>query len=168
MNAVLWGNIAAFLGSGAMAAAGFVKSRRATLLWQNAQFALLAVSNLLLGAATGAVSDGLSIARNTVCLKVPFTRPLQLTFLLAQAGMTVWLNRAGLIGWIPFLAAAVYTVSLGGQDELRLKKGLAVYLALWAVYNLCFRNYTGFAADLFSIGSCAAGIRRIRKSRENA
>ena len=168
MNGLVLGNVIGLIGSGVMILTGLVKTKRQILIWQNVQFALMTVSNLILGAATGAVSNLLSIIRNFVCLKTEFTLPLKLLFLTVQGGLTVMLNRAGAVGWIPFIAVVLYNFVLSSKSEVRIKLVIVVCQAMWAFYDLYFRNYTTCAFDVFTMISNLAGIWMIRREAGKA
>ena len=80
MNLILIGNIVALAGAAVMVASGFIKNRKNVLIAQCGQFAIMGVSNLILGGVTGMISNVVSILRNIICLKREFTIPLKIFY----------------------------------------------------------------------------------------
>lgn len=158
MNIVLLANIISFSGSLIMIAIGLIKEKRKILLAQCGQFALMGAGNVLLGGITGGIANGVSILRNVLCLYVPFTLPWKIGFVVLQGALSLAMNREGLIGWLPFFAACIYTMSLSTKDEKLLKWVMIAGQAAWVIYDLTIKNYAGFVFDILTIFSNLAGI----------
>lgn len=163
MNNLLLGNIIGLLGSLFMIAIGFIKKKRNILIAQTVQFVLMAASNLLLGAVTGTISNGVSIVRNIVCCSTAFTLPLKILFLSVQGILSIVFNQSGWIGWLPFVAVLIYTWFLDTKSEITLKRSIIVCQILWTVFDLYFKNYTTCAFDVFTMVSNFIGILMIRR-----
>ena len=80
---------------------GSIKKKSKILAVQIVQLLLQAVSMLLLGGITGAVSNVLSCFRNYLCYKDKLNWAWKAILIAASVGMTVALNDQGLLGMLP-------------------------------------------------------------------
>lgn len=165
MKLVVIGNILAFLGSIIMIAIGLIKEKRHILSAQCVQFGLMGAGNLVLGGYAGVVANAVSIARNLLCLFLPFTLPWKIAFIVIQGVCTFVFAAEGLLGWLPFIAACALTLSLSTKDERVLKCVLIFGQICWVVYDLSIRNYTGFVFDLLTVISNVVGIWMLTRSK---
>lgn len=164
-NRVFIGNFVVMLGAVLMVCIGLIKQKKRILIVQSLQFALMGTGNLILGGVTGFLSNMLGIVRNLFSLRLPFTMPYKLLFSGIQIVLTICINKAGLIGWLPAIATILLTFSLDTEDEIKLKIAIIGGLICWVVYDLHFSNYVGFLFDVLTIISSAISIISIRKSR---
>lgn len=165
MNRVLIANIVALVGSTLMVAGGFLKRRQNILLIQSAQFGAQMVSNLLLGGLTGAVSNILGIVRNLFCLRWNCPLPACLGFVAVQAGITLGVNDMGLIGWLPVVATAAFTLVINSKNPAMLKLAVIVGQTCWGVYDFTIRNYASLAFDIFTVLSNIWGILLLKRGK---
>ena len=88
MNTVLIAKIISVAGCILMVAIGLIRERKKILLTQCVLWAVLTVSNLMLGGVTGAVSNIVSIVRNLYSLKWKLTLPVKIGFIAVQTAIT--------------------------------------------------------------------------------
>ena len=105
--AVIAANIIDFLAAILQVGSGSIKLKSKILMVQILQLLMQAVSMLLLGGVTGAVSNVLSCYRIYLCYKEKLTPFWKALLIAASIQMTVFLNNQGWLGIIP---AAVCTV----------------------------------------------------------
>jgi len=166
MNTVLIANIISFAGAILMVLIGFIKDKNKVLEAQNAQFGLLAVSNLMLGGVSGGISNVLSIIRNLICLKTGvLSRPVKALFIVVQAALTLAVNHSGLIGWLPVIAATALTMALDTKNPVTLKAVIILGQICWIFYDFAFLNYVAFAFDVMTVISNIAGIISIMHTK---
>lgn len=158
MNIILIGNIISFIGCAIMVATGLIKTKKKILIAQNAQYLIQGIANLILGGVTGFVSNLISMARNIYCLKFEFNIWAKIAFIVAQFIFTALTNTMGLAGWLPFIAATIFTLSLDTKDEKILKLTIIACEFCWIIFDLILKNYTAFAFDIFTIISTIVGI----------
>lgn len=151
MNLTLLGNMVSLIGAFVMIAIGFVKKKNQILWLQCVQFGIMGFGNLLLGGITGVISNGVCIVRNLLSLKVPFTMPWKLLFIGIQGVLSLQFNQAGLVGWLPFAAACVFTFCLDTRNETVLKVVIIVGQAFWGIYDASMSNYTAMVFDILAI-----------------
>ena len=160
---LLLGNAIVLAGCVLMVAVGFLKKKEHILGAQCVQFALQGAGNLVLGAMSAVISNGVSIARNLVLMKTENKTWIKVTFILVQAVLTLFFSSRELIEWLPVIAVVVYTWFLDIKNPVAFKLMIVGLQVLWTVYDFYHQNYVGFAFDLFTIASTTIGIFMIRK-----
>lgn len=161
MDRVLLGNIVSFVGSVIMILTGLLKNKKQLLTVQVVMFAFFSAGNLILGAVTGAITNGISIVRNLVTLCTEFTLPLKAGFAAIQIVLCAIFNRDGLIGWLPVVAVCLYTWSLSSRSIRTIKLVIIVTQMIWLAYDLSYRNYSASLFDAFTALSNVVGIRML-------
>lgn len=166
MNTILLGNIFAFAGCTLMVFTGLIKKKEKILLTQNAQFILQGIANFLLGGISGVVANAVSIVRNTICLKWDLTLPLKIFFIAIQAVLTILTNDMVLVGWLPFVAAVLFTAILDTKNEALIKLVIIIGEFCWITYDLLIHNYTGCAFDTFTVITNIIGIILLKTDKK--
>lgn len=146
-----------------MIAIGFLKKKNHILLAQCAQCAVMGVGQSILGGFSGVVSNIVSILRNLICIKWAFTLPFKVIFIAIQIVMTALIRPAGIIGWMPAIAACLFTWFLDLKNEIMLKVVIIVTQLFWMVYDFSIQNYTALAFDVFTVISNCIGIIMLKK-----
>ncbi len=165
MRIILIGNAVALVGSLVMIGIGFIKRKDHILLAQCAMFLIMGVGNLLLGGVTGFIANMVSLVRNLVVFKWPFTTPLKLLFIAVQVGISLLTHPQGVIAWLPILAACIFTWFLDLKDAKQLKVLIIVTQAMWIVYDLAIKNYVSTAFDVATCASNLYGIYMLSKEK---
>lgn len=166
MNRLLLGNIVCFAGSIIMVAVGFIKSKNKILLAQNVQYAIMGTGNLILGGVSGAIADYLSIIRNFISIKIEFKWYFKIIFIAAQVILTALFNDAGIFGWLPTIAACIFTWCLDTKNEILLKCLIILAQIMWGIYDFSIKNYSTLAFDIATIISNIVGIFLVRKNNK--
>lgn len=161
---ILIGNAISFVGACIMVATGFIKKKENVLIAQCAQFGIMGIGNLVLGGFTGLISNLVSILRNFVCLKREFTLPFKIVFIAIQIVLAAIFNNMGLIGWLPVIAACLFTWFLDVKSDLGIKFVIIGAELLWIVYDITLMNFTSMTFDILTIISSVVGIVRIKKA----
>lgn len=137
---------------------GLIKQKNKILWTQTIQFAVLGAGNLILGGISGAIADFISVIRNLISLKREFTLPFKIIFIGLQIVLTAIFNNAGFIGWLPTLAACIFTWCLDTKNEILLKVLIIFAQLMWAIYDLQIKNYTTLIFDIMTCVSNTIGI----------
>ena len=166
VNTIIIGNIICLAGSAVMVAVGFLKGRKKILAGQCLQYLILGGGNLVLGGISGAIADGVSIVRNLLSLKIQFNWILKVIFIGIQVALTAIFNNAGFVGWLPTLAACIFTWCVDTKNEILLKLLIILAQVMWAVYDLYFKNFSTMAFDIATVISNLAGIFMILKAKK--
>lgn len=165
VNILLIGNAVCFVGALFMVSVGFLKQRRKILLAQSVQFAIMGAGNLILGGISGFLSNALGIVRNLFCLKRELTLPLALGFVAVQAALTFAADSMGPIGFLPVVAALIFTLTINSKNEVVLKAAIIVGQLCWAGYDGTLHNYASLFFDLLTVGSNVVGIFMLRRGK---
>ena len=151
MNIIIIANIISFLGCGLMVLVGLIKEKRRILSVQCVQFTLQGASNLMLGGTSGFIANIVSIARNIAFSKLKNTVWLKLLFIALQLVLSWSSLISGLIHWLPFLAAVLFTWFLDVKSEVRLKIVIISTQIMWLIYDFVHMNYVAVAFDCFTM-----------------
>lgn len=160
-------NIISLIGSVIMIFVGLIKNKKKILGVQIVMFALFAVANVMLGAVTGAVTNGLSIIRNGITFFTEFGLPYQIGFICVQATLCLLLNNGGLIGWLPVLGVGLFTLTVNKSAKV-MKAVIIVTQIMWTVYDLFYKNYSAAIFDVVTMVSNAVGIYLILRDEKKA
>ena len=165
---LLFGNLVSLAGCVLMVAIGFVRKKERVLTLQCFQFGLLGAANLILGATSGFVSGMVSIARNLIFPRVGGGLWLKLIFMNAQLVLTVLAGMDGPLSLLPLFAGVLFTWFIDVRSDVQLKAVIIGAQLLWAVYDLCYRNYVAFIFDILTICSNLLGLAMLVRERECA
>jgi len=166
MNALLLGNIICFIGALFMVAIGFIKQREKILIAQSLQFAIMGAGNLILGGVSGFISNMIGLVRNLFCLKHELPLWLGCAFVALQAVLTFSTNSIGLMGWMPVVAALLFTLSINSKNEVVLKGAIILGEMCWLLYDITMHNYSSVMFDIFTIASNAYGIFLLKRGKK--
>lgn len=164
MSRILIGNIISLTGALIMVALGFVKKKKQILAMQCVQNVLMGTGNWVLGGYSAVPVNVLTIVRNLVSFKRPFTLKYKIIFIAAQLILNIFVNNLGLIGWCPVIAGCIFTWFLDTKNEQVLKAWIIVAQIMWAFFDITVLNYTSFVFDILAVVSNSAGIIMLRRS----
>ena len=139
--------IAAFIQVGS----GSIKQKTRILMAQIIQLLMQAVSMLLLGGVTGAISNVLSCFRNYLCYKDKLSICWKAVLIAASVGMTILLNDQGLLGIIPAAVCTVFIIFMDTKDPIKFKALVTLSFVPWMVYHFILKSYVGAAVDAATI-----------------
>ena len=137
---------------------GTVKEKGKILLLQILQLGMQAVSMLLLGAITGAISNVLSCIRNYLCYKNIFTLPIKIILIVLSGVLTICFNNQGLLGYLPFVVCTVYVLFMDMKDPFKFKILVTLTFIPWVFYYLIIQSYTG---AFFAIATVIANVKTL-------
>lgn len=163
MNILLIGNAVSMIGCLVMVGIGFLKKKSHILLAQSVQCAFMGVGNLILGAWGGFTANVVSIIRNLVFARFSINLWLKLLFIGLQLVLSLGTLDGSIIGWLPILAAAIFTWYLDTNSEVTLKIVIIGTLVMWLIYDLYYYNYVSAAFDAATIISNSIGLWMLRK-----
>ena len=148
---VLIANIIDFLAALIQVGSGSIKKKARILLVQIIQLLMQAVSMLLLGGVTGAVSNVLSCYRNYLCYKEKLNTPWKIFLIAASVIMTVLLNEQGLLGIIPAAVCTVYIIFMDLKDPIKFKLLVTLSFLPWLIYHFALKAYVGAFFDAATV-----------------
>ena len=148
---VVLANIIDFIAAVIQVCSGPIKQKSKILAVQILQLLLQAVSMLLLGGITGAVSNVLSCLRNYLCYKEKLTAFWKVFLIAASIAMTVLLNTQGLLGMLPAAVCTVFILLMDVKDPVKFKLLVTLSFVPWAFYHFLLGSYVGAVFDVATI-----------------
>ena len=149
--AIIIANIIDFIAALIQVASGSIKEKSRILMVQILQLLMQAVSMLLLGGVTGAVSNVLSCYRNYLCYKGKLSAFWKAVLIGASVVMTVLLNDQGLWGILPAVVCTVYILLMDIKDPIKFKLLVTLSFIPWMFYHFILGSYTGAFFDAATI-----------------
>ena len=154
--------VAAFVQVGS----GAIKKKSKILVVQTVQLLMQAVSMLLLGGVTGAVSNVISCFRNYLCYKEKLTTVWKIIIIAASIGMTIALNEQGLLGIIPAAVCTIYIIFMDIKDPVKFKLLVTLSFIPWMVYHFILKSYTGAIFDAATVVTNAVTLFKMIRDKE--
>ena len=166
--AIITANIIDFLAALIQVGSGSIKQKTRILLVQTVQLLMQAVSMLLLGGVTGAVSNVLSCYRNYLCYKDRLNTFWKILLIAASVAMTVLLNDQGLLGIIPVAVCTVYILLMDMKDPVKFKLLVTLSFIPWMVYHFVLKSYVGAFFDAATVISNAITLWVMIREKKTA
>ena len=158
---LFFGNLVSFAAACFTLASAWSRDRRRIYLYQAGQCLLLACANILFGSVSGVTTFALCTARNLLLACDRFTAGRCFFFVAAVALLGLSANNRGLVGLIPVVTTAVYTVvCLYARRTRAIKLNLIVNLLLWAVYDFFILDLVSCAVDSASAAAALLSLFR--------
>ncbi len=167
MIQVIIANVIEFIAAGLQVGSGAIKKKSGILILQTIQLLLQAVSMLLLGAITGAVSNVISCFRNYLCYKEKLNWPWKVIIIILSVAMTVILNEQGLLGIIPAVICTVYIIFMDVKDPIKFKLLVTLSFIPWIFYHFMIKSYVGAAFDVATVITNGITLARMIKNKRN-
>jgi len=158
MNLLLIGNAISMIGCLIMVAIGLLKKKSHILIAQCVQCLFMGVGNLTLGGVSGFICNIVTIIRNLVFIRFKNTAFLKLFFILLQLLLSLGSLDAGIISWLPLIAAGLFTWCMDTRSEARLKICILCTQVMWLIYDLHYLNYVASAFDVMTMVSNCIGL----------
>lgn len=148
---IVTANIIDFIAALIQVVSGSIKKKSKILAVQIIQLLLQAVSMLLLGGVTGAVSNVLSCYRNYLCYKEKLSRSWKFILIAAYVVMTFLLNDQGLLGIIPTVICIIYIIFMDVKDPIKFKLLVTLSFVPWVFYHFALKSYVGAIFDAATV-----------------
>ena len=167
MNIII-ANIIDFVAAIVQVGSGAIKKKSRILIVQTIQLLMQAVSMLLLGGVTGAVSNVLSCFRNFLCYKDKLNVVWKVILIIASIGFTIALNDQGLLGIIPAAVCTIYIIFMDIKDPVKFKLLVTLSFVPWAFYHFILKSYTGAIFDVATVITNAVTLFKMVKDNKEA
>lgn len=165
---VIIANIIDFVAALIQVGSGSIKKKSKILVVQTVQLLMQAVSMLLLGGVTGAVSNVLSCYRNYLCYKDKLTNFWKGVLIAASVAMTLLLNEQGLLGIIPAAVCTVYILLMDLKDPVKFKLLVTLSFVPWLIYHFALKSYVGAFFDAATVVTNAITLSVMIKEKNAA
>lgn len=167
MNIII-ANIIDLVAAVVQVGSGAIKKKSKILIVQTIQLLMQALSMLLLGGVTGAVSNVLSCFRNFLCYKDKLNIVWKIILIVASIGFTIALNDQGFLGIIPAAVCTVYIIFMDVKDPVKFKLLVTLSFVPWAVYHFILKSYTGAIFDAATVVTNTVTLIKMVKENKEA
>ena len=167
MNIII-ANIIDLVAAVVQVGSGAIKKKSKILIVQTIQLLMQAVSMLLLGGVTGAVSNVLSCFRTFLCYKDKLNIVWKIILIVASIGFTIALNDQGFLGIIPAAVCTVYIIFMDVKDPVKFKLLVTLSFVPWAVYHFILKSYTGAIFDAATVVTNTVTLIKMVKENKEA
>lgn len=165
---ILAANIIDLIAAFVQVFSGSIKQKTKILIVQIIQLLMQAVSMLLLGGVTGAISNVLSCFRNYLCYKDRLNIFWKAVLITASIGMTILLNDQGFWGLIPAAVCTVFIIFMDTKDPVKFKALVTMSFIPWMVYHFILKSYVGAAVDAATVITNGITLCSMIKARNAA
>ncbi len=165
---VVVANIIDFVAALIQVGSGSIKKKSRILIVQTIQLLMQAVSMLILGGVTGAVSNVLSCYRNYLCYKEKLSVFWKIFLIAASILMTILLNEQGLLGIIPAAVCTVYIILMDVKDPIKFKLLVTLSFLPWMVYHFVLKSYIGAIFDAATVISNGITLYLMIREKKSA
>ena len=148
---ILIANAIDFVAALIQVASGSIKKKSRILTVQIVQLLMQAISMVLLGGYTGAVSNVLSCWRNYLCYKGKLSTLWKILLTAASLAMTLAINNQGFLGYLPFAVCTLYILLIDLKDPVHFKLLVTLSFIPWLIYHLILGSYTGAFFDAATV-----------------
>ncbi len=162
---IIIANIIDFVAAMVQVGSGAIKKKSRILVVQIIQLLMQAVSMLLLGGVTGAVSNVLSCFRNYLCYKEKLNNVWKAVLIIASIAMTIVLNDQGFLGIIPVIVCTVYIIFMDVKDPVKFKLLVTLSFIPWIFYHFILMSYTGALFDAATVVTNGITLFRMIKEK---
>ena len=129
-------------------ASSWSRDRKLIYLFQAGQCLLAGVANIFFCSLSGVTTFALCTLRNVLLAYDRLTKPLCWFLVLLVSLLGIASNNRGLIGLLPVVTTAVYSVACLYVRRIRaVKLNIFVNLALWAIYDFFIMDFVACAVD---------------------
>ena len=150
LTKILIGNVAAIIGAIFMIMAANAKEKNTTMKLQVVQISIFALSNIVLGSITGAITNVLSIARNILVVKGKYNKVMKWGLCIAITSLSIIFNNIGWLAIFPIISVVLYTLFLDTTEE-KLKALIVVTQTLWLIHDIWIHSYVLAFFDIVTI-----------------
>ena len=164
MKNIVAGNVISLVAAVFTFASAWSRDRKRVYLYQAVQCLIMAAANIFFFSVSGVTTFILCAIRNLLLAYDRFTGKLCIVFVILVGALGLAANNRGVIGLLPVVTTAVYTVGcLFAVRPKTIKANIAVNLTLWALYNILISDFVSFAVDAGSAGAAVISIARLDK-----
>ena len=156
---IVAGNLCSFIAACFTLLSAWSRDRKRIYLYQAIQCFILAIANIFFVSVSGTTTFLLCAARNCLIAWDRFTPRRCALFVVSVAALGLLSNNRGLVGLIPVVTTAIYTVAcLYVKSTRAIKFNLIINLALWTVYDIFIGDYISAGVDSVSAGAALVSV----------
>jgi len=169
MNRIIIGNIVSFIAAVLLGLSCWTRKPKRVFAYQLVENLILALSSVIFGSYSAAVSMLLSTVRMLVVLRGKYTKTVMVIFCVLLTDLGIALNTKGIIGLLPVLATLEFAYANYRFTEIKeIKWSLVVNLLLWDTYAFVIRDYASGITWAITLAVTLVSLRRLyRADKQN-
>ena len=161
VQTMVTGNLISLIAAFFTVSSSWSKDRKRIFLYQAMQCFLLAIANIFFLSVSGTTTYALCAFRNLFIAYDRFTNKVCIIFLISVTAIGFFANNRGMIGYLPILTTALYTVICFYAKETKpIKLNIIFNLTLWAIYDIAIHDFVSFTVDTVSAGTAVVSLFR--------
>lgn len=159
------GNVCSLLAMITDSVSAAQKTPKAVLLVQSLSQLIYCIGTVILKGYSGAVQNAVSIVRNFIAIRGPVSKYVEWSLLILGIVLGIGFNNLGLMGLLPVIANAQYTVAVFRfrDNERALKISFAISVGLFALFNIAILNLVGLISNSVVCACAAVNLWKSRK-----
>ena len=143
------GNIFSFLSALCIAVSAAGKSKKTFMFWQIGDTLFGIVANIALYAYAALVISIICFIRNILSYKDRLTKNRTIILLILSIVIGLYTNNRGVIGWLPIIASASYTICIYiTKTEQQMRYVLIFNMLLWFIHSVYVQAYPSAVANV--------------------
>ncbi|MBR1600517.1 MAG: YgjV family protein [Alphaproteobacteria bacterium] len=143
------GNIFSLFSAICIAISVIKKSKKDLMYWQIGDTFFGIIANIALSAYAALVISVICFIRNILSYKDKLTINITYILLILSVVIGLYANNRGVIGWLPIIASASYTICVYvTKNEQQMRWALVFNLMLWFVHNAYVQAYPSAIANI--------------------
>lgn len=149
INTIILGNIFSLLAALCITISVVKKTKTAFIGWQMGDDIFGCLTCLTLGSYAALTVCAVTFIRNILAYKNKLTRFLTTILFLASIIVGLYVNNLGVIGWLPIIAAASYTIFVYlAKTAQHMRLALISNLSLWVIHCWYIQAYPSTLLNL--------------------
>lgn len=149
MLVLIIGNIFSLFSAICIAISVIKKSKKDLMYWQIGDTFFGIIANIALSAYAALVISVICFIRNILSYKDKLTINITYILLILSVVIGLYANNRGVIGWLPIIASASYTICVYvTKNEQQMRWALVFNLMLWFVHNAYVQAYPSAIANI--------------------
>ena len=145
---VILGNIFSLLSVVCIAVSVVKKSKKDFMYWQIGDTFFGILSTIVLSAYAALVINSIYLVRNILSYKGRLTKNITYILLIFSILIGLYVNNLGLIGYLPIIASANFTICVYlTKNEQQMRWALVSNLLLWFVHDIYVQAYPSAITD---------------------
>lgn len=158
------GNVFSLLSAICIAVSAAKRNKKGFMLWQIGDTLFGVFANLALMAYAALIISIACLVRNILSYKEKLTMKITLFLVMLSIVIGVYINNLGIIGWLPIVASASFTICIYvTKNEQQMRYALVLNQLLWLAHNLYVQAYPSAVA---CIGISVWTVAQIIKNKE--
>lgn len=143
------GNIFSLLSAICIAISVIKKSKKDFMYWQIGDTFFGIIANISLSAFAALIISIICFIRNILSYKNKLTKNITIILLLISIIFGLYVNNLGIIGLLPIIASASYTICIYiTKNEQQMRYALVANMLLWFIHNIYVQAYPSAIANI--------------------